>query len=193
MGSGYVIQTFGRGGTRTRWIAADGTPGRREWRTGHGLGVSARGTAVGFSGRRGKVWTIDEDGDRVLSFNPVPITGKGRAVAVIGDSCKEDETSTGCSVYVNGATTAHYTSSHGIVDRVPHLRQAATARGRWLGGITSVSDFGSCSAMMRSWRVKWRTCDNQLSDISPGQPPRARDPGVRRRVRPDRPRPARDR
>ncbi|GAA5115745.1 hypothetical protein GCM10023339_23410 [Alloalcanivorax gelatiniphagus] len=167
MGSGHVVQTYGRGGATTRWIDADGNPGRREWRTGHGLGVSAAGTAVGFSGRRGKVWTIDEEGDRVLSFTPVPITGRGSAVAVIGDYCKEDETSTGCSVYVNGPNTAHYTSSHGIVDRLPHLRQASTGRGRWLGGITSMSDFGTCSAMLRSTKVRWRTCDNQLSDIAP--------------------------
>ena len=26
---------------------------------------------------------------------------------------------------------------------------------------------GSCSAMLRSWKVTWRTCDNKLSDISP--------------------------
>lgn len=167
MGSGYVIQTLSRSGATTRWVSADGTPGRREWRTGHGLGVSAGGTAVGFSGRAGRVWTIDEEGDRVLSFAPVPINGKGQAVAVIGDDCKEDGTSTGCSVYVNGPRTAHYTSSHGIVDRPPRLRATTTGRGRWLGGITSLSDFGSCSAMLRSSKVRWRTCDNQLSDISP--------------------------
>ncbi|NYE37273.1 hypothetical protein F4692_002406 [Nocardioides cavernae] len=167
MGSGYVIQTYGAGGARTRWIAADGTPGRREWRTGAGLGVSAKGRAVGFSGRAGKVWTIDEQGDRVLSFNPVPISTRGRAVAVLGEDCKEDGTSNGCTVVVNGANRAFSTSSHGIVDRVPRLRQATTGRGRWLGGITSVSDFGSCSAMLRGWTSRWRTCDNQLSDISP--------------------------
>ena len=44
---------------------ADGSPGRREWRTGYGLAVSAQGRAVAFSGRAGKVWSIDEAGDRV--------------------------------------------------------------------------------------------------------------------------------
>jgi hypothetical protein len=167
MGSGHVIQTIGAGGARTRWIGADGTPGRREWRTGYGLAVSAQGKAVAFSGRAGKVWSIDEAGDRVLSFNPVPITGKGQAVALFGEDCKESATSTGCSVHVNGPRRAYYTSSHGIVDRPPHLRLTSTGRGRWLGGITSLSDTGSCSAMLRSWKVAWRTCDNQLSDISP--------------------------
>jgi hypothetical protein len=167
MGSGHVIQTIGAGGARTRWIGADGTPGPREWRTGYGLAVSAQGKAVAFSGRAGKVWSIDEAGDRVLSFNPVPISGRGRAVALFGEDCKESATSTGCSIYVNGPHRAYYTSSHGIVDRPPHLRLTSTGRGRWIGGITSLSDMGSCSAMLRSWKVRWRTCDNQLSDISP--------------------------
>jgi hypothetical protein len=169
MGSGHVIQTFGRGGTRTRWIAADGTPGRREWRTGHGLAVSPLGNVVAFAGRAGKVWTIDQEGDRVFRFNPVPVTGTAHAAAVSGENCKEGEGDPGfgCSIAVNGPRRAFYTTSHGIVDRVPRLRHVSTGRGRLLGGITSLSDFGSCSAMLRSWQVRWRTCDNQLSDISP--------------------------
>ena len=169
MGSGYVIQALRVGRTTTRWIAADGAPGRREWRTGHGLAVSPRGQAVGFAGRRGQVWTIDQEGDRVFRFDPVPVRGTGHAVSITGENCKEGEgdPGVGCTIVVNGARTAHYTTSHGIVDRVPHLRQATTGRGGWLGGITSVSDFGSCSAMLRTWRVKWRTCDNTLSEISP--------------------------
>jgi hypothetical protein len=169
MGSGYVIQTsLGRLAT-VRWVGADGSPGRREWRTGYGLAVSPRGQAVAFAGRRGRVWTIDQEGDRVFSFTPVPITATGRAVTMAGENCKEGEGDPGhgCSIVVNGPRRAFYTSSHGIVDTVPRLRQATTGRGRWLGGTTSSSDTGSCSAMLRSWRVAWRTCDNQLSDISP--------------------------
>ena len=167
MGSGYVVQTFG---TRpsTRWIGADGSPGRREWRTGHGLAVSPRGNVVAFAGRGGKVWTIDQEGDRVLRFHPVPVTGTAHAAAVSGESCKEGEgdPGVGCTIAVNGPRRAFRTSSHGIVDRVPHLIQVSTGRGRWLGGLTSVDDYGSCSAMLRTWRVEWRTCDHQLSDIS---------------------------
>lgn len=166
MGSGYVIQTAGNRPVTTRWIGADGSPGRREWRTGYGLAVSARGKAVGFSGKAGKVWTIDSRGDRVLSFQPVPITGKGQAVALFGEDCKESDISNGCTVYVNGGR-AWYTSSHGIVDRAPKMRLTSTGRGKWLGGITSISDTGTCSVMLRSWNVKWRTCDNRFSDIAP--------------------------
>jgi hypothetical protein len=165
MGSGYVIQTAGNRPT-TRWVAADGTPGRREWRTGYGLAVSAKGGAVAFSGRGGKVWSIDDEGDRVLRFNPVPITGKGRAAALVGESCKEGDEGNGCSIYVNGNDGSWFTSSHGIVDTTPRLRTVTTGRDRWLGGITSTSDVGSCSAMLRSWKVRWRTCDNQLGGIS---------------------------
>ena len=167
MGSGYVVQTIG-GRVTTRWVGADGSPGRGEWRTGHGLAVSPGGNVVAFAGRAGRVWTIDQEGDRVLRFNRVPVTGTAHAVAVSGENCKEGEGDPGfgCSIAVNGPRRAFYTSSHGIVDAVPHLRQTSTGRGRWLGGLTSITDVGSCSAMLRSWRVKWRTCDNQLSDIS---------------------------
>ncbi len=166
MGSGFVIQTTGNRPTSTRWVGADGSPGRRQWRTGYGLAVSARGNAIGFTGRAGKVWTIDEEGDRVLSFRPVPIRGKGTAVALSGEDCKESGTSTGCTVYVNRGR-GWFTSSHGIVDRAPHVRLTSTGRGRWLGGITSISDTGTCSAMLRNGRVKWRTCDNRFADIAP--------------------------
>ena len=166
MGSGFVVQTAGNRPTTTRWVASDGTPGRREWRTGNRLAVSPRGTTVAFSGRGGRVWTIDQEAERVLTFNPVPIQGLGQAVSVSNDTCKEGEGGNGCVIVVNGAR-AWYTSSHGIVDRMPHLRTASTGRGAWLGGITSVSDTGTCSAMLRSRRVQWRTCDNRFSDISP--------------------------
>jgi hypothetical protein len=166
MGSGYVIQTAGNRPTLTRWVAADGTPGAREWRTGNGLAVSPGGTTVAFSGRAGKVRAIDDRGDRVLPFDRVPISGKGRAVTVSSDTCVQGEGGDGCVIVVNGAR-AWYTTSHGIVDRMPHLRLASAGRGAWLGGITSVSDTGTCSAMLRTWRVKWRTCDNRFSDISP--------------------------
>ena len=166
MGSGYVIQTAGARPTTTRWVAADGTPGRREWRTGDGLAVSPRGTTVVFAGRAGRVWSIDQEADRVLTFAPVPIRGLGRAVAVSNNHCKEGEGGNGCVAIVNGAR-AWYTSSHGIVDRMPHLLLASTGRGAWVGGITSVSDTGTCSAMLRSSSVRWRTCENRFSDIAP--------------------------
>ena len=167
MGSGYVVQTIGARPT-TRWIGADGTPGRGEWRTGHGLAVSPRGEVVAFSGRRGRTWTIDQEGDRVFRFDRPPVTGTAHAAAVSGENCKEGEGDPGygCTIAVNGPHRAFYTSSHGIVDRIPHLIQTTTGRGRWLGGLTSVDDFGTCSAMLRPWRMTWRTCENQLSDIS---------------------------
>ena len=167
MGSGYVIQTALNRAPTVRWVAADGTPGRREWRTGYSLAVSPQGKAVAFAGRRGKVWSIDQEGDRVFSYNRLPATGIPTAVAISGENCKEGEGDPGfgCTIVVNGAR-AWYTSSHGTVDRVPHLRLASAGRGPWLGGITTVSETGSCSAMLRSWDVRWTTCDHRFSDIS---------------------------
>ncbi|SEC52995.1 hypothetical protein SAMN04489844_2467 [Nocardioides exalbidus] len=172
MGSGYVIQTAGSRPPTTYFVGSDGTPGRRTWKTGYGLAVSAEGRAVAFSGRGGKVWSIDDEGDRVLRFNPVPVPvpGKGRAVALVGESCKEGDEGNGCTIYVNGTAAGRsgswFTSSHGIVDTAPKVQTTTTGRDRWLGGITSLSDMGSCSVMLRSWKVRWRTCDNQLSGIS---------------------------
>lgn len=165
MGSGYVIQTASRRPPRTRWVGADGTPGRRTWKTGYGIGVSAKGKAVAFSGKRGKVWSIDQEGDRVLTFRPVPIKGKGRAVTVSGEDCSELTSASGCTIFVNGPR-GHYTSSHGIVDRVPRMRLVSTGRGRYLGGITRIKELGTCSVMLKGWRPRWRTCANRFSDIS---------------------------
>ena len=109
------------GPVTTRWVAADGSPGRREWRTGYGLAVSARGKAVAFAGRRGRVWAIDSAGDRVLAFNPGADHRHGRAVAVIGEDCKESGPATGARS-TSTEPAAWYTSSHGIVERSPHLQ-----------------------------------------------------------------------
>lgn len=163
MGSGYVVQR----GSLLKWIGSDGTPGRRTWRSG-GLAVSAGGEAVAFTGRRGRVTVIDSEGDRVLRMPSVPTRRGTRPVGVTGEDCKEDETGNGCTVFVNSNARPRswHTTSHGIVERLP-VRQVTTVRGRWVGGITSVSDTGTCNVMMRNLRAKWRSCDNRFSAISP--------------------------
>lgn len=168
MGSGYVVQSGGAR-PRVRWIAADGTPGRRDWRTGYGLAVSPRGGAVAFTVRRGGVRVIDSEGDRVLRMPSVPgRRGFNSPAGVSRDDCREDEDSIGCTVAVNSTRrpVSWYTSSHGLVERTP-FRGFSTGRGRWTGGITSIADDGSCSAMRRGTRTRWTTCRNQLSVISP--------------------------
>jgi len=165
MGSGYVVQQ----GTTVRWIAADGTPGAKTWRSGSGLAVSARGGAVAFAGPRGRVTVIDSEGDRVLRMAPVPARGSTAAAGVAGEDCKEDGTSNGCTVFVNSLVepVSWLTSSHGIVDTA-RFQQVSTVRGRWLGGITKITDTGTCNAMKRNVRTKWTTCRNRFSDIAPG-------------------------
>ena len=168
MGSGYVVQTGGSHPPRVRWIGADGTPGRGEWRTGYGLAVSAGGGAVAFTGRRGRVWVIDSEGDRVLRMPSVPGRGLHSPAVVLGEDCQESSTSNGCAVMVNSTRRplSWVTSSHGLVDRTP-FQAVTTGRGRWLGGTTRVFDTGSCSTMRRGTRTRWTTCRNQLSVISP--------------------------
>lgn len=167
MGDGWVIQRATRNRPIVKQIRADGTV-RRKWRrTGFGLAVSDRGNAVAFTLRRGRVRVIDSDGDRVLRMPRVPARWVMPA-RVVGEDCKESETSIGCAVIVNNErkNASWSTSSHGIVDRTP-FRHVTTGAGRWTGGITRVRDDGSCSAMRRNLRVRWRTCDNILSVISP--------------------------
>ena len=121
MGSGYVIQTIGAGAAMTRWIGADGTPGRREWRTGYGLAVSPQGKAVAFAGRRGRVWSIDEAGDRVLSLQPGAHLRQGAGGGDVRARTARRARATQQRVHGRTSTVPHrayYTSSHGIVDRV---------------------------------------------------------------------------
>jgi hypothetical protein len=168
MGSGHVIQTIGAGAAVTRWIGADGTPGRGEWRSGYGLAVSSGGGAVAFTGRRGQVRVIDSEGDRVLRMPSVPGRGLHTPAVVLGEDCKESDTSNGCAIMVNSTRRwlSWVTSSHGIVDRTP-VQTVSTGRGRWLGGIVSRTDTGTCNTMRRGTRPVWTTCRNQLSVISP--------------------------
>ena len=167
MGSGYVVQT-GRSPS-VRWIDAAGSPGPRSWRTGFGLAVSAGGEAVAFTGRRGRVRVIDSDGDRVLRMPSVPGRRGLHSPAVVrGEDCQESATSNGCSVFVNSGrrTVSWVSTSHGLVDITP-FQTVTTGRGRWLGGIVSRDDTGSCSELRRGQRLRWETCRNQLSAISP--------------------------
>lgn len=168
MGSGYVVQSSERRRAAVRWIGADGTPGARTWRTGYGMAVSPKGQAVAFTGSRGRVWVIDSEGDRVLRMPSVPARGELTPVVLGGEDCQESPTSNGCGVWVNSSRTSRswVTSSHGIVDRAP-FRSTSTGSGRWMGGITEVSDFGSCSVMHRGMRRAWKTCRNRFSAISP--------------------------
>lgn len=171
MGSGYVVQTSDWvepiGAPIARWIGADGTPGPSTWRT-YGLATSPDGEAIAIATRRGRVRVIDLDGDRVLKMPSIPSRRFGLAAHVSNGPCKEDTTSNGCTVFVNSTRyqRSWAVSSHGIVEETG-LKTVTTGRDRWLGGITSYSDTGTCSVMKKGQRVQWRTCDNLFSDISP--------------------------
>ena len=173
MGSGFIVQSIDavdpNGRPITRFVGADGTPGRSTWRTGYGLATSPDGEAVAFTTRRGGVKVIDQDGDRVLSMPSVPSKQFAEPVHVTNGYCREDETSNGCAVLVNSTgrrRVSWVVSSHGIVETTP-VKAVSTGRNRWTGGITRFSDTGTCSVMMRNFHKRWRTCDNMFSDISP--------------------------
>lgn len=168
MGSGFVVQTIDGAKATTRFVGADGTPGRSSWRSGYGLATSSDGEAVAFTTRRGGVKVIDQDGDRVLSMPKIPSKEFGTPVYVTNGYCKEDETSNGCAILVNSTKKREswVVSSHGIVD-ITGFKAVSAGAGRWAGGITRFSDTGTCSVMKRNQRARWKTCDNMFSDISP--------------------------
>lgn len=172
MGSGYVVQSMDTSDpnarTITRFVGADGSPGRSTWRSGHGLATSPDGKAVAFTVRRGGVKVIDLEGDRVLRMPSVPSREFASPAHVTSGYCREDATSNGCAVLVNSTRRRQswYVTSHGIVDTTG-LKAVSTSRNRWTGGITKFSDTGTCSVMLKGRRTRWRTCDNMFSDISP--------------------------
>ncbi len=174
MGSGYVVQGSDPkrpgGLPLTRWVGADGVPGHSTWHTGYGLGVSDLGRVVAFTVRRGGVRVIDEEGDRVLAMSSVPSKEVAAPALVSGEYCKEDATSNGCSVIVNSTrrSTSWYVTSHGIVDSTG-FKQVSAGRGRWTGGITEITDTGTCSEMRKRQRARWSTCRHRFSDISPSK------------------------
>lgn len=170
MGSGFVVQTLEGPRATTRWVGADGKPGRSSWRTGYGLATSPDGEAVAFTTRRGGVRVIDQDGDRVLRMPSIPSKQFGSPAYVTNGYCKEDETSNGCAILVNStrSRTSWAVSSHGIVDTTGY-KTIATARDAWTGVFTKFNDTGTCSTMLRNRKARWSTCRNAFSDISPAK------------------------
>ena len=137
------------------------------------LRLRTRGVARRRGGRlhgpRGGVKVIDSEGDRVLRMPPVPGVRRPQAPRRgLGDDCREDATSNGCAVLVNSTRRPVSWSYLLPRHRRPHAVPLGLHRARSLARRHhDVSDTGTCSVMRRGFRVRWRTCGNQLSDISP--------------------------
>lgn len=163
LGDNWVIERTGAKRPQVQLVASDGSV-RRQWlRTGYDLVASDRGRAVAFTVRGGGVRVIDRGGDRVVRLPRVP-TRWAQTAGLRGEDCQTGS----CTVWANSETNSRSwrTGSRGRV-RATRFESVSTNRGAWLGGVTRLRNDGSCSAMTRSGRVQWRTCNNLLSEIAP--------------------------
>lgn len=146
------------------------------WEVTGGLGVSHEGNVVAWTTTDGDVVAMQPGGER---FDLAPISGPGPfdTVGVTSEDCKEGRTTpAGCSVIVTldgvDGTSTRFTSSHGIVDAWPGgIAEVTVVSDRYVGGITSVAeDTSTCSKLTTLDRqLSWKTCDNRLVSLSPGQ------------------------
>ena len=137
---------------------------------GGSLAVTPDGSIVAWLGSDGRPHVIEGGGSRELDLPAVP---KGADIAAIisdGTTCQEGEGGNGCAVYVNSgdAKRAWISISHGIVDHLGQIRAVGDASARFLAGLISLSDQGSCWGLFKDLdRTTWETCDHTLTDFSP--------------------------
>ena len=137
---------------------------------GGSLAVTPDGSIIAWLGTDGRPHVIEGGGSREFDLPAVP---KGADIAAIlsdGTTCQEGEGGNGCAVYVNSGDSkrAWISTSHGIVDDLGQIRAVGDASGRFLAGLVSLSDQGSCWGLFKDLdRTTWETCDHTLTDFSP--------------------------
>jgi hypothetical protein len=138
---------------------------------GYRLAATPDGQMVGWLRPGGVPVDYEVATDEVLTGPKV--TDATDLAALDGEKTCDEATSPvhGCFWLVidadNGRTWG--ASSHGIVDRLPGVGTASDIDSDgYVVGITSTSDLGSCSALLRPWRKpRWETCDFRLRTFSP--------------------------
>ena len=174
LGDGYVVDMGDSEGNETVYVLdRDGRTGDPYEASG-GIAVSPGGNVVAWTAPDGTVSAAHGETGDVLTLRAVPGPGPYRTIGVTTEDCKEGRSNDGgCTVFVtsNGRKpAAYYTTSHGIVDRLPGLMNVSASDLRRVGGMTSVdeSEPGSCSRMLQDFETElWETCDNSLGPISP--------------------------
>jgi hypothetical protein len=175
LGTGYVLDMWDPD-TETEQvlsIAPDGSS-YQGWQASGGLAVSDGGNVVAWTGVDGQVYAAHAETGDVLTMPSIPGPGPYRTIGVTSEDCQEGRTTDGgCTVFVstNGQhPRAWYTTSHGIVDRLPGLLGVSTSDATHVAGVTSIDETepGSCSRMLQDFDQElWTTCDNNLGTISP--------------------------
>jgi hypothetical protein len=137
---------------------------------GGSLAVTPDGSIVAWLGTDGRPHVVEGGGAREFDLPAVPRGVDIAAISSDGATCKEGEGGNGCAVFVNSgdATRAWISTSHGIVDDLGPIRAVGDASGRFLAGLVSLSDQGSCWGLFKGLdRTTWETCDHTLTDFSP--------------------------
>ncbi len=137
---------------------------------GGSLAVTPDGSIVAWLGTDGRPHVVEGGGAREFDLPAVPRGVDIAAIISDGTTCKEGAGGNGCAVFVNSgdAKRAWISTSHGIVDDLGRIRAVGDASGRFLAGLISVSDQGSCWGLFKDLdRSTWETCDHTLTDFSP--------------------------
>jgi hypothetical protein len=175
VGDGWVAtRADDEGNAFVDFLDADGDVTGSDPSTGF-LAVSGDGTAAAYATPDGELMTVTpEDGPTALVDREALPDGILSPVAVIGsDSCDQDAEGGGCAVYFNSddveEQAAWSATAKGIVGQVPGLLSlAAMSPDQSFSGTTSVSDTGSCSALVGPGGSQlWDTCDHTLGAFSP--------------------------
>jgi hypothetical protein len=170
MGNGLVVVDQGEDGPVA--VVLDGSldESSRSPMRGGSLAVTPGGSIVGWLGSDGSTHVVEGGGSREYDLPAVPQGADLAALVTDGQTCKEGEGGQGCAAFVNsGDSTRAWTAiSHGIVEDLDPILSVRDVGGRYLLGMVSLSDEGSCWGLFKSFgKRRWDTCEQTLMAFSP--------------------------
>ena len=148
---------------------------RTDGLTGYGLVTTPDRSIIGWLDADGVPQMMEDGATRHLSL-PAVQDGDHLGALLGSDTCQEQPPEGGgCTAFVNAAPDARaprawLSTSHGIVEAVPHLTDVrdAAADGDLVGRLTGPGAGAGCfGEVSPSGTVRWQTCDHELIDLAP--------------------------
>ena len=170
-GGGLVGMRLGVDSSRVEVVDGAGRVTHGEPAIGYRLAVTPDGQMIGWLRPGGVPVDYEVRNGKILTGPPVQDATDLAALA--GEkTCFESESPVhGCLWVVTNSNdgTTWGASSHGIADVEPGLAIASDVDEHgYLVGLSSTTDDGSCSVLVRPWRQpRWMTCDYRLRTFSP--------------------------
>lgn len=164
--AGVVVEVLGDDGAVVE--STDGLPG-------YGLVTTPDHSIVGWLDGDGVPQVLEDGATRHVSL-PAVEDGDHLGALLGSDTCQEQAPEGGgCTAFVDAAPDsrrpqAWLTTSHGIVESVPHLSDVrdASSDGTVVGRLTGTGADPRCfGAVSPRGTVRWRTCDHELTDLAP--------------------------